>query len=222
MLPLSNQFLIFHIFWDILQDNMFHDPSGHKYEAYWLFGTGVLLFTLLKMIMIFLFTQSLKSLPDCHNFSNMMECGRTIPSANYLRTLRCNFSCLLSLCMFSFLMPSQIWFSLMLSDFIHTILFPQSLKIRNLRVGRENTIVRWEKNLLSTSAFSMLLVACSHYLRRGGTNSLLFLLWPCTWPHPSPISTSTVLYFSLSYLYTSRQCPYILPRKQIPVHYLTL
>ena len=67
---------------------------------------------LLKMGTMFPLLQSPMTLPDCHEFSSMMESGLPMTSDNSLRTLGCILSGPSDVCMFRFLRWSWTWLSL--------------------------------------------------------------------------------------------------------------
>jgi len=81
--------IAFHVPWHCFQEDLLHDLSQHKGETDRLVVPQVFLkMDLLKNgCGVALFFQSPGTLPDCHEFSNIIESGLAIKSDNSLRTV---------------------------------------------------------------------------------------------------------------------------------------
>lgn len=122
---------------------------------------------------IFHFLQSLGTSPNSPDFWHMIDSGLVTTSASSLGILRCTLLGPMGFCMFIFLRWSQTWSSLTMKG----TSFPQSLTWGSGAWEMHRSGYQWkvrQKNLMTTSASSMLVLTISSFFIRGAKFYLIF------------------------------------------------
>lgn len=149
----------------------------------------------LKMGIIFLFLQSLRTLADCHDFSNVMKCGLVTASASSLRTLECILLGHMDLCVFLLFRWSHTWISPMMggTSILQSLLWVEYLSLVHISCHQIPASFIVVLQFLLSSISEQHICRSTYY------------------SHPLPNLHPAVPYISWVHSYTPRLIPTFLP-----------